>query len=95
VRLLPCGDAALLVELDSLDDVMALRAHLRREPPPGTVDLVPAARALLVRISPGASLAAAEDAVRSARPAGSATRRRTSSRSPSATTGRTSTRSAG
>ena len=68
MRLLPCGDAALLVELDSLDDVMALHAHLRREPPPGTVDLVPAARTLLVRVDPGADLAAAAAAVRSARP---------------------------
>jgi len=56
MRLLPCGDAALLVELDALDDVMALHAHLRRRPPPGTLDLVPAARTLLVRVDGGTDL---------------------------------------
>jgi KipI family sensor histidine kinase inhibitor len=67
-RLLPCGDTGLLVELPGLDDVLALHRHLREQPPPGTVDLVPAARTLLVRVEPGADLAAVARAVRSARP---------------------------
>lgn len=48
MRLLPCGDAALLVELDDLDQVLALAAALQADPPRGLVDLVPAARTLLV-----------------------------------------------
>lgn len=48
MRLLPCGDAALLVELDTLDAVLALYAEIADDPPHGVVDLVPAARTLLV-----------------------------------------------
>lgn len=50
MRLLPCGDAALLVELDGLEPVLAMYAALRDAPPAGVTDLVPAARTLLVRI---------------------------------------------
>ena len=50
MRLLPCGDAALLVELDGLEPVLAVYAALRDTPPAGVTDLVPAARTLLVRI---------------------------------------------
>ncbi len=52
MRLLPCGDAAVLVELAALDEVLALHAALVAEPLAGVVDLVPAARTLLVRIDP-------------------------------------------
>jgi KipI family sensor histidine kinase inhibitor len=48
-RTLPCGDSAVLVETD---DVAALYATLRRDPVPGQLDLVPAARTLLVRFDP-------------------------------------------
>ncbi|TWP32800.1 5-oxoprolinase subunit B family protein [Leekyejoonella antrihumi] len=50
MRLAPCGDAALLVELDNLDQTLALYAELSRKPLPGVTDLVPAARTVLVRI---------------------------------------------
>ncbi len=50
MRVLACGDAALLVELDGLEPVLALYAALRDVPPEGVTDLVPAARTLLVRI---------------------------------------------
>jgi len=50
MRLAPCGDAALLVELDDLDQTLALYAELSRHRLPGVVDLVPAARTVLVRI---------------------------------------------
>ena len=50
MRLLACGDAALLVELDGLEPVLAMYAALRDAPPAGVTDLVPAARTLLVRI---------------------------------------------
>jgi 5-oxoprolinase (ATP-hydrolysing) subunit B len=45
---MPAGTSAVLVELDSLEQVMGLTAALRDAPPAGTVDLVPAARTLLV-----------------------------------------------
>jgi KipI family sensor histidine kinase inhibitor len=48
VRALPAGTSAVLIELDSLEQVMGLDAALRRTPPVGTVDLVPAARTVLV-----------------------------------------------
>jgi KipI family sensor histidine kinase inhibitor len=46
-EVLPCGDRALLVEVDG-SAVAALRAALERSPLPGQVDLVPAARTVLV-----------------------------------------------
>lgn len=48
MRVLRAGIGAILVELDGLEQVMGLDAALRRTPPAGTVDLVPAARTLLV-----------------------------------------------
>jgi KipI family sensor histidine kinase inhibitor len=42
------GDRALLVEVDGLDAVAAVRTALEREPLAGQVDLVPAARTVLV-----------------------------------------------
>jgi KipI family sensor histidine kinase inhibitor len=65
MRLLPCGDAALLVELDGLEPVLALYATLRDTPVAGLVDLVPAARTLLVRIDRSVTdLTAVERALR-------------------------------
>lgn len=52
MRLLPCGDSGLLVELADLDEVLALYAELVDDPPEGVVDLVPAARTLMLRIDP-------------------------------------------
>ncbi|WP_307807526.1 urea amidolyase family protein [Naasia sp. SYSU D00948] len=60
----PMGDRALLVELESLDDVVALSAALRREPAPHQLDVVPAARTVLVRLGPDASHASAAAHVR-------------------------------
>ncbi|WP_350349121.1 allophanate hydrolase subunit 1 [Agromyces sp. G08B096] len=51
-RLLPAGDAALLVECDDLDEVLALHDALAADAPPGLVELVPAARTLLVAVDP-------------------------------------------
>ncbi|MDO4607019.1 MAG: urea amidolyase family protein, partial [Bowdeniella nasicola] len=48
-RILPCGDLAFLVELDSLDDVLALHHTLASDPPAGMVECLPAARTVLVR----------------------------------------------
>ena len=52
MRLLPCGGSGLLVELADLDAVLALYAELVEDPPEGVVDLVPAARTLMLRIVP-------------------------------------------
>ena len=61
MRVLPCGDRALLVELDSLAAVRAAHAQWRREAPAGVVELVPAARTVLVRLDPAVlGLGAAE-----------------------------------
>ena len=48
--MLPCGDRALLVELPVDGDVRGLAAALTRRPLPGQVELVPAARTVLVRL---------------------------------------------
>lgn len=53
MRLLPSGTNALLVEMDDLDAVLGLYAALLDEPLQGVVDLVPAARTLLVVTDPG------------------------------------------
>ncbi|OLT15338.1 allophanate hydrolase [Serinicoccus sp. CUA-874] len=52
MRCLPCGEAGLLVELDDLEQVLALHAALQEVSPPGVVDLVPAARTLLLQLDP-------------------------------------------
>jgi KipI family sensor histidine kinase inhibitor len=54
VRLLPCADVGLLVELEDLDGVLALHAELSAHPLPGVLDLVPAARTLLMILDPRA-----------------------------------------
>jgi KipI family sensor histidine kinase inhibitor len=52
MRLLPCGDTGLLVELADLDAVLSLYAELVEDPPEGVVDLVPASRTLMLRLDP-------------------------------------------
>jgi KipI family sensor histidine kinase inhibitor len=69
MRLLPSGSTALLVELDGLDDVLALYAALSDSPPEGVVDVVPAARTVLLMTDPRrTSLSAVADAVRRTTP---------------------------
>ena len=58
VRLLPCADVGLLVELEDLDAVLALHAELSVHPLPGMVDLVPTARTLLLSLDPRAGTVA-------------------------------------
>ncbi len=55
-RILPAGDAALLVEVDGVDEVLALSAALRVGASADIVDLVPAATTVLVLTSPGNDL---------------------------------------
>jgi len=69
MRVLPSGSTALLVELDDLAEVLALYAALSDDVPAGVVDIVPAARTLLLVTDPAlTSLPAVEEAVRSTRP---------------------------
>lgn len=65
MRVLPSGTTALLVELDDLDDVLRLYSALEHDRPEGVVDLVPAARTLLVVTDPAiTSLPAVAQAIR-------------------------------
>jgi len=69
MRVLPSGSTALLVELDDLDAVMALHVTLLGELPAGVLDMVPAARTLLLVLDPSTtSPAVVERAVREVRP---------------------------
>ena len=69
MRVLPSGSTALLVELDDLDAVLALYAALADRPPDGVVDVVPAARTVLLVTDPArTTLAAVAEAVRTTAP---------------------------
>jgi KipI family sensor histidine kinase inhibitor len=49
---LPYGDRAILVEVDSLDEVADLFAALRSSQPAGVIDIVPGARTVGVAVDP-------------------------------------------
>lgn len=51
-RLLPAGDAAVLLEFDSAEQVEAAHRFLTRQPAEGVIELVPAARTILVHYDP-------------------------------------------
>jgi KipI family sensor histidine kinase inhibitor len=69
VRLRVYGDAAVLVDLSGHDEVLATAAALREDVPDGVVDVVPAARTVLVRFDRARTTAdAVAAAVRSLRP---------------------------
>jgi KipI family sensor histidine kinase inhibitor len=63
VRVVAYGDDALLVDLPGLDAVRALDDALVARPPAGVVDVVPAARTVLVRFSGPAAAARAAGGV--------------------------------
>jgi KipI family sensor histidine kinase inhibitor len=63
VRLLPCGDTGLLVEVDGLPEVLALADAVRAAPPDGLLDVVAAARTVLLCVEAGTDLAAVRRAV--------------------------------
>ncbi|GIT79853.1 hypothetical protein LLS1_15220 [Leifsonia sp. LS1] len=52
LRILSSGERALLAEVDTLDEVLALFGALDADRPPGLVDLVPAARTVGVVVDP-------------------------------------------
>jgi KipI family sensor histidine kinase inhibitor len=51
MQILPSGESALLVELDDLDQVLGYYTALTADPPADVVDIVPAARTVLVTTS--------------------------------------------
>ena len=51
-RILPFGDRGLLVAVDTLDEVLAVHARLAQTRRDGVIDLVPAARTVLVHVDP-------------------------------------------
>jgi KipI family sensor histidine kinase inhibitor len=53
IRVQRYGERAALVDLDRAEQVLGLQAALDDEPPRGTVELVPAAKTLLIRFDPG------------------------------------------
>ena len=57
-RILPMGERALLIEVDGLEEALALDQVLGREPLPGIEEIVPAARTLLLRFDPDRTSAA-------------------------------------
>jgi KipI family sensor histidine kinase inhibitor len=63
VKLLPYGDTGLLIEVDGLPEVLALADALRAAPPAGVLDVVAAARTVLLCVEPGTDLAAVRKAV--------------------------------
>lgn len=63
MRVLPYGAAAVLFEAEP-DEVRAVAAALRRRPPVGALDVVPAERTVLVRVVPGTDLTAVRAHVR-------------------------------
>lgn len=52
MRILPCADSGVLVELDDLRSVIGLYESLRGNLPHGVIDLVPAMRTLLLKLDP-------------------------------------------
>jgi KipI family sensor histidine kinase inhibitor len=55
MRILPSGSDALLIELDDLDQVLAMYTAVCEERPAGVIDIVPAARTVLLVIDPSAT----------------------------------------
>ncbi|MDR7188621.1 KipI family sensor histidine kinase inhibitor [Microbacterium sp. BE35] len=58
-RVRPVGERAFLLEVGTLDEVLPLHASLTASRPDGVIDLVPAARTVLVRVDPRVLPAAA------------------------------------
>ena len=83
MRLRRCGEDAVLVEVDSLDQVDAVRAAVNAAELPGLVELVPAARTVLVSVLPGSGgLARLRDVLADADLSGRARRTRREVRIP-------------
>ncbi len=54
----PFGDTGLLIEVDGLPEVLALADAVRAAPPAGVLDIVPAARTVLLTLAPRTDIGA-------------------------------------
>ena len=63
MRLLPCGERAVLAEVDDLASVHRLARAVRGARLPGVVDVVPGYRTVLVRVTDEGALARVHDAL--------------------------------
>jgi KipI family sensor histidine kinase inhibitor len=52
MRLRPCGDEAVLIEVDDTRQALAVHQALRHDPPTGLIESVPAARTVLLIFDP-------------------------------------------
>ena len=69
IHVRPSGTAAILVELDDLDEVLAYYAAILDDRPEGVLDIVPAARTVLIVVDPDVvDLADAAHRAREVRP---------------------------
>lgn len=68
ISLRPVGDRALLAELPGLPEVLSVQAQLRDHPAEGQVDVVPAARTVLVTVEDARYVAALADRLRTIDP---------------------------
>ncbi|MCU1396235.1 MAG: hypothetical protein JWM34_4663 [Ilumatobacteraceae bacterium] len=67
-RLLPCGPTSVMIEVDDTNAAIQLAAHIRTASLDGVVDLVPAARTVLVSCASSTDLAAVHATVAGFRP---------------------------
>lgn len=67
MRILPAGDHAVLVELDDLDQVLGYYTALTAKPPTGVIDIIPAARTVMITTD-GTDLTALTATLRAVRP---------------------------
>lgn len=74
MRILPSGTRGLLLELDSLQEALSWYAALEDDPPAGIVDLVPAARTILVATERDTSLSELAQVLRQVQPRAAAER---------------------
>jgi KipI family sensor histidine kinase inhibitor len=72
-RVLPSGPRAVLIEYDTLDEVMRAAATLRARAPDEVIDIVPAARTILVTVRGGVDPAEVIEALSRRSPADATT----------------------
>ena len=64
MRITPVGDLAVLVDVESLEEVHVLWRNLRSSPPAGTEEVIAGARSILATFQAGTNLAAAVESIR-------------------------------
>lgn len=82
MKLLPCGDTALLLDCDTLDEALTWHATIAAGKLEMVEDLVPAARTVLVRAPDAAAVERAKRAISALQPAGAAAGEKRSDENP-------------